>query len=126
MQLLNFPLCVMRFSQFKALGKLVPHEEARDGGQLRILDQWQDAMAFARSHPICFISHQWLGLATPDPKNVHYPGMVEAGACRQSRPGLPPHPRLPAASDGRNVPEIAGPVFAGQALCRKHGLEEDE
>jgi len=92
MQLLNFPLCVMRLSQFKALGKLVPHEEARDKGLLRILDRWEDAMAFATSNPICFNSHQWLGLTAPDPKNVHYPAMIQAG----------------------------------QALCRKHGLEEEE
>lgn len=79
MQQLSFPFCLVRFSTFKQMGRLVTHEEARDSGSLLILDTWADAIAFGKQHACCFNSHQWLAYREPDPKNVHYPAMVAAG-----------------------------------------------
>jgi hypothetical protein len=63
----------------------VIHEEARDSGDLVILDTWTEAVTFASSHPIVFNSHQWLGFRHPDPEHVHYESIVNASeaVCRK-------------------------------------------
>jgi len=85
MQKLRFPFTVMRFSTFKMRGKLVNHESARNDGSLLMLDTWSEAVAFAKSNPVVFHSHQWLGFRMPDPWNIHYSSMVRVGEllCRE-------------------------------------------
>jgi len=50
----------------------------RDNGALTVFDLWEDALNFSHTNVIVFFSHQWLGWSEPDPKNVHYPVMIEA------------------------------------------------
>ena len=88
MQRLGFPFCVVRFSTFKQMGRFLKHEEARNNGQLVMLDTWAEAVAFGRDHPIVFNSHQWLGWAEPDPVNIHYPVMVTAGEALCAQRGI--------------------------------------
>mmetsp|Transcript_14774 Transcript_14774/g.42334 ORF Transcript_14774/g.42334 Transcript_14774/m.42334 type:complete len:1380 (+) Transcript_14774:56-4195(+) len=62
---LRFPFCVMPFRSFAAFGRLVPFEEARSESALVFCDTWDNAASFAASHPLVFLSHQWLSYASP-------------------------------------------------------------
>lgn len=75
---LSFCMCFMRFDTFAQNGRLVAHEEARDRGQLRLIDSLEDVAAFVMAHPTVFVSHQWLGDSAPDAANVHVSAMVDA------------------------------------------------
>ena len=66
---------------FKALGKLKPHELARDSGALITLDTYEDLLEYAHRYPIVFFSHQWLSWAEPDPDRLQYREMI--AACEQ-------------------------------------------
>lgn len=85
MQQFQFPLCVMRFTDFISMDKLVPHEFARNNKLLLWFDLWHEAMAFAEQETIMFVSHQWLDIASPDPEGTHFRSMVASGEalCRE-------------------------------------------
>ena len=54
----HFPMAIIPLSKFRELTQLEPHEVARNANMLTMLDNWANAVAFAQSHPILFISHQ--------------------------------------------------------------------
>jgi len=75
----KYSLNLISLAKFRAAGKLAKHEEMRDNGALTVFDLWEDALRFSQSGKIIiFFSHQWLGWYAPDPKNVHYPVMIQA------------------------------------------------
>jgi hypothetical protein len=78
MQKFDFPLCIVRFTDFVEEGRLVSHEEARGKGILIWFDRWVDAIAFAEKSAIVFNSHQWLAVESPDPNNTHFNSMCDA------------------------------------------------
>jgi hypothetical protein len=51
-----YPFCVVKFSDFRTFGKLLPHEHCRDSGLLKILDTWELATEFASKNLILFVS----------------------------------------------------------------------
>ena len=71
-------------------GRLYKHEEARNAGELVMLDTRAELDAFVSTHPCIFLSHQWLGGAAsgPDPSNEHFPVMVRAILAVIARCGL--------------------------------------
>ena len=75
MQHLNFPLCVVPFPTFKKMGRFIKHEEARNNGDLIMLDTWTEAVEFGQKHSIVFNSHQWLAWREPDLR-ISHPAMV--------------------------------------------------
>ena len=75
---LQHPLAVVPFSTLCKLGKLLPHEAARDASMLVLLDTLELAYEFASVKSVLFFSHQWLSFAEPDPQNLHYKAMIEA------------------------------------------------
>lgn len=72
---LRFNVCFLKFSDFKALGKLASHEEARGLGILSIIDTYEELIDFQAKHTTVFCSHQWLDRAKPDPNGVHFPAI---------------------------------------------------
>jgi len=72
------PCVLLSYERFVALGRLVPHEELRDRGLLKVVDDYDELRKFAEATPIAFCSHEWLGVDEPDPKNVHFQAMVQA------------------------------------------------
>ena len=88
LQIVRFPLCVMRLDVFRANGRLMAHEAARDASQLRFFDTFEAAISFAQLSPVLFVSHQWLGYAEPDAANVHFASMVVAAEALCARYGL--------------------------------------
>jgi len=71
-ELLAYPMCLIAYSHFKTLGKLITHEEARAQGILRILDTVDDVREAVKSGYIIFISHQWIGQGEPDFSSLHF------------------------------------------------------
>ena len=78
MSTVRFSVCLVKFSHFKSHGRLIPHEEVRQRGQLISLDEHEHVLAFAARYHTMFVSHQWLGYDHPDPEVIHYPAIVEA------------------------------------------------
>ena len=75
---LPFSVCLVKYTAFKKHGKLIPHEEARQRGDVITLDLYEHVLAFAATFDVMFISHQWLGYSEPDPDNVHYKHICDA------------------------------------------------
>lgn len=75
---LLYAMNFIRFSQFRACGKMVAHEEARDAGLLVCIDEFDELPAFLSEHPTVFISHQWLGSTAPDEGHVHFAAICRA------------------------------------------------
>jgi len=71
-QNLAFPMYLMQYSQFKAAGKLIMHEEARARGLLRGFDSVQDIHEATKQRCIIFISHEWIGQVEPDFDSQHF------------------------------------------------------
>ena len=74
----NFPMHIMRLTNFRAAGHIEIHESARKGGRLHVLDTVDDAKDFGKWNTIVFVSHQWLGWSQPDGNNVHYKAALHA------------------------------------------------
>ena len=77
-QNLDFPFVAMPFREMEGMGRLKPHEDARDHGHLVFIDTIERLHHFAAHSIIVFVSHQWLGFTAPDPDCVHYPVIIEA------------------------------------------------
>jgi len=75
---LKFPMVLVNGDVFCKLGKLVPHEEARETGILTFLDTSKEARRFLESAVVVFFSHQWLAYDEPDPDGHHYDCMQAA------------------------------------------------
>ena len=71
------PIILMSLDRFRKLGRLYSHEEAADEGLLTIIHDLNGLKAFAQTHATLFVSHQWLGLATPDPLCQQYSAIVK-------------------------------------------------
>jgi hypothetical protein len=71
-QTLAYPMCLIAYSHFKDMGKLITHEEARTRGLLRIIDTIQGVREAAKNGCIVFISHQWIGQDEPDFDSRHF------------------------------------------------------
>lgn len=87
---LQAPMVLMRFSDFRALGGLASHEEARQRSLLHVLDTHDDLCAFLSDHSTVFCSHQWLGFRHPDVNNVHFRSIVDACDALCEQEGLAP------------------------------------
>ncbi|CAK0877445.1 unnamed protein product, partial [Prorocentrum cordatum] len=74
----RFPMCVMQVGEFRRGGRLLSHEEARDGGSLLFLDTTAEMQRLKRDGGIAFFSHQWTSFVAPDPGGEHYAAMVSA------------------------------------------------
>ncbi|CAK0860005.1 unnamed protein product [Prorocentrum cordatum] len=74
----RFPMCVMQVSEFKRVGRLLSHEEARDQGSLVFLDTTAKMESLKQEGDIAFFSHQWTSFVDPDPSGKHYAAMVSA------------------------------------------------
>ena len=55
-----------------------PPPQARSESALVFCDTWDNAASFAASHPLVFLSHQWLGRTEPDPTNAHFSAVCDA------------------------------------------------
>ena len=73
---LQFACALISAHDFKALGRLYPHEELRDRGILH----FHDKLAELANSPgkFIFFSHQWTAWDAPDPTNVQFECMVAA------------------------------------------------
>ena len=71
-------MCLVQYSKFKKHGKLLSHEEARQRGDVVVLDVYEHVLSFAKDFATMFVSHQWLGLTAPDPNGDHYRAIIEA------------------------------------------------
>jgi len=87
---LPFSVCLVNFADFKKHGKLLMHEEARQRGDLVVLDVYEHVLAFSKKFPTMFVSHQWLGLSSPDPNNVHFNAIIAAVDMITAKDGLDP------------------------------------
>ena len=92
-------------STFAQNGRLVAHEEARDRGQLRLVDSLEDVAAFVEAHATVFVSHQWLGDGAPDAAGVHFAAMVDALAKLCAAHELP-HASLYVWCDYCCIPQV--------------------
>merc|ERR1711907_366867 len=86
----RFPACVISLENFQTLGELKRHEKVRDAGMMELYDTFQDFVHFVHSHPVVFVSHQWLAFDEPDPNKVHYNAIIDACAMLIDREGLDP------------------------------------
>ena len=75
---LQSPAYLISCNDFKQLGELIPHEEARAKGKLHTIDEYEELVQFALDNPVVFFSHQWLAFAKPDPDRIQYQEMVAA------------------------------------------------
>jgi len=73
---MRFAACFIRASDFLKLGKLVNHEQVRNGGRLVFRDSFNE-LALGDDYTI-FISHQWTSFSAPDPSGEHYAVMCAA------------------------------------------------
>jgi len=71
-QHLAYPMCLIAYSHFKAMGKLITHEEARERGLLRFVDTIEGVREAAKNGYVIFISHQWIGQDEPDFDSQHF------------------------------------------------------
>mmetsp|Transcript_45853 Transcript_45853/g.88304 ORF Transcript_45853/g.88304 Transcript_45853/m.88304 type:complete len:588 (+) Transcript_45853:50-1813(+) len=71
-QNLAYPMCLISYSDFKAIGKLITHEEARERGLLRVIDTVESVREAAKTGYVIFISHQWIGQDEPDFDMQHF------------------------------------------------------
>ena len=55
---LRFPMAIISLAKFRELAQLKTHEVVRNANMITFLDNWENAVAFAQTHPILFISHQ--------------------------------------------------------------------
>jgi len=69
---LEYPVTVMRATDFCAAGTLLPHEQLRDQGLLTLFDSFEEARFVRCGRPIVFFSHQWTAFDTPDHTNKQY------------------------------------------------------
>lgn len=69
---------LVSFNDFKNLGKLILHEEARKRGLLTSIDDYEDLVKFSTDRPVVFFSHQWLAWSEPDPDRIQYNEMIES------------------------------------------------
>ena len=74
----RYNVCYVRYRNFRKMGRLLPHEQVREMGQLHVLDTYDEVAEFVQLHPTIFISHQWLGYRAPDPDGVHFPAICAA------------------------------------------------
>jgi hypothetical protein len=74
---LGWNMVLVSYSDFVQGGKLLRYELARELGLHTTLDTYEDANRFCRENEVVFLSHQWLGEALPDPKNVHFEAACE-------------------------------------------------
>jgi len=75
---MQFPLTLIRATEFLTLGKLAAHEWLRDKKLLIMLDTPGAAARFRRRGCIVFISHQWLSCDFPDPEGKQFKHMKYA------------------------------------------------
>ena len=60
------------------MGKLIPHEAARDQKLLVTIDTYDGLVAHVQKAPVVFFSHQWQSWDDPDPQQQQYREMVRA------------------------------------------------
>ena len=87
---LGMSVCYVKFTALKAMGRLLSHEEARDGGHLKVLDTYQQLLHFVKANPTAFFSHQWLAVEEPDPKNTHFTAIIAAAEMLAAKEGTDP------------------------------------
>ena len=75
---MQFPMAVVRATEFIRLGKLVPHETLRDKKLLLMLDAPSAAAKLRKKGCILFFSHQWLSTDVPDPAGQQFGDMSSA------------------------------------------------
>jgi len=102
---LRFPLSVMSLSRLREQGRLLPYEEARDRGFLRVCDTMESAVKFAADYPLIFVSHQWLSRHHPDPRSQHFPVILEAADALCRLHGIDPE-RLHVWIDYHSIPQV--------------------
>ncbi|CAK9014927.1 unnamed protein product [Durusdinium trenchii] len=78
LNLLQFPMCLLKLQDFLGLGRLIRHEDAREARKLCFIDQPQVAADLCKEEGVAFISHQWAGFEHPDPEGIQYRSMVVA------------------------------------------------
>eukprot|EP00913_Durusdinium_trenchii_P031325 g29332.t1 len=61
LNLLQFPMCLLKLQDFLGLGRLIRHEDAREARKLCFIDQPQVAADLCKEEGVAFISHQWAG-----------------------------------------------------------------
>jgi hypothetical protein len=76
---LDYPLHLVRGSDFVGEKKLTRHEILRNSHRLSVLDNIGDVDAFIQAgNNVVFFSHQWTGFKHPDPDGHQYTCMVKA------------------------------------------------
>ena len=75
---MQFPMAVLRATDFVKLGKIVQHELLRDKKLLVMLDTPSAASKLRRKGCIVFFSHQWLASESPDPAGHQFKDMLNA------------------------------------------------
>ncbi|OLP96584.1 hypothetical protein AK812_SmicGene21167 [Symbiodinium microadriaticum] len=78
LDLLQFPMCVLKVDDFLRLGELICHEDAREARRLRCIDIAEEAARLCQEEGVAFLSHQWASFEHPDPDGVQYRAMVKA------------------------------------------------
>lgn len=73
-----FNVCFIKYTAFKAAGKLVRHELHREQGNIISLDTYEEVFEWVSTHSTMFVSHQWLGFTEPDPDHIHFPAICSA------------------------------------------------
>merc|ERR1719469_1078600 len=69
---------LITLDDFRGLGKMVPHEQARDANLLKAIDEYDDLVQLVNNYPVIFFSHQWQASAEPDPDQLQYDEMLKA------------------------------------------------
>ena len=85
---LGFCVCFLPLSALKSAGRLPAHEELRNTGLLRMLDTYEQVIAFIEQHPTVFFSHQWLARTEPDPNDRHLNAMLRAAEALCDKEGV--------------------------------------
>lgn len=89
---LEFPLHLLRGSDFVAMSSLQRHEIVRDEHKLTVMDALSDVDAFiVGGKPVVFFSHQWTSFDAPDPTGVQFETMRSSLKEIASRRGWDPN-----------------------------------
>ena len=118
---MQFPMALLRATEFIKLGKLVQHETLRDNKLLTMLDTPGAAAKFCRKGCIIFFPHQWLSSESPDPSRQHFEDMTKAiqeqhalSLSLSLRKSFMPTRKYPATS------RVTPPDFGADWRCSVH------
>lgn len=75
---LHHPAVFLSLDAFIEHGSFVRFEWLRDSGQHKVIDTFENLLAFTTTCDSIFISHQWLSFSAPDPGNLQFKAVCEA------------------------------------------------